>query len=407
MFLIFDTETTGLPKIENAPLTDFDNWPRMVQLAWQIHDEQGRFVENHNYIVKPEGFVIPIDAKMVHGISTEYATEHGRPLNEVLDLFMQSAAQVTHLVGHNISFDLNVLGCEFLRSGRDNPLHRWKHIDTCTEKTAEFCQLPGGKGGKYKKPRLGEIHHILFGEDFDSAHNACADVQATARVFLELVRRGVIDESELGVPSGFADTFRAANPEMIQPAGITVENNFDTNDNRVEEPSETGDYVPKHFTHLHVHSHYSMLDGMSKVPDLVAKCKKNGMFSLALTDHGNMFGIKDFADTVNKENGKVKDAIKEQQAIIAKSESTDEEKIAAQEQIEKLNKQFFKPIYGIETYCAPVSIDKRDGRQDRGWHLILLAKNKTGYHSLCKLSSIAYTDGFYYNPRIDHSLLEK
>jgi DNA polymerase-3 subunit alpha len=150
-----------------------------------------------------------------------------------------------------------------------------------------------------------------------------------------------------------------------------------------------------------------MLDGMSKVPDLVSKCKKNGMYSLALTDHGNMFGIKDFADTVNKENGKVKDAIKEQQAIIGKPESTDEEKIAAQEQIEKLNKQFFKPIFGIETYCAPISIDKRDGRQDRGWHLILLAKNKTGYHSLCKLSSIAYTDGFYYNPRIDHSLLEK
>ena len=170
---------------------------------------------------------------------------------------------------------------------------------------------------------------------------------------------------------------------------------------------EMGNYIPQHFTHLHVHSHYSMLDGMSKVPDLVAKCKKNGMYSLALTDHGNMFGIKDFADTVNKENGKVKDAIKEQQAIIGKPESTEEEKIAAQEQIEKLNKQFFKPIFGIETYCAPVSIDKRDGRQDRGWHLILLAKNKQGYHSLCKLSSIAYTDGFYYNPRIDHSLLEQ
>ena len=86
MFLVFDTETTGLPKIENAPLTDFDNWPRMVQLAWQIHDEKGRFVENHNYLVQPDGFVIPIDAKMVHGISTEHAMKYGKPLNEVLDL---------------------------------------------------------------------------------------------------------------------------------------------------------------------------------------------------------------------------------------------------------------------------------------------------------------------------------
>ncbi len=406
MFLIFDTETTGLPKNDNAPLTDFDNWPRMVQLAWQIHDENGRFVESHNYLVQPDGFVIPIDAKVVHGISTEHAMKYGKPLNEVLDMFMISAAKAKYLVGHNINFDLNVLGCEFLRCGRENPLRRWQIIDTCTEKTAEFCQFPGGKGGKFKLPRLGEFHHLLFGEDFDSAHNASADVEATARVFLELIRRGVLDETDLHVDAQFIDDFKAANPDVIQPAGIKVEANFDEEE-RVEEEPGMGNYIPQHFTHLHVHSHYSMLDGMSKVPDLVAKCKKNGMYSLALTDHGNMFGIKDFADTVNKENGKVKDAIKEQQAIIGKPESTEEEKIAAQQQIEKLNKQFFKPIFGIETYCAPISIDKRDGRQDRGWHLILLAKNKTGYHSLCKLSSIAYTDGFYYNPRIDHSLLEK
>jgi DNA polymerase-3 subunit alpha len=124
MFLVFDTETTGLPKIENAPLTNFDNWPRMVQLAWQIHDEKGRFVENHNYLVQPDGFVIPIDAKMVHGISTEHAMKYGKPLNEVLDLFMISAAKAKYLVGHNINFDLNVLGCEFLRCGRENPLLR-------------------------------------------------------------------------------------------------------------------------------------------------------------------------------------------------------------------------------------------------------------------------------------------
>ena len=407
MFLVFDTETTGLPKIENAPLTDFDNWPRMVQLAWQIHDDLGRFVENYNYLVQPEGFEIPIAAKMVHVISTEHAMKYGRPLNEVLDLFMESAARAKYLVGHNINFDLNVLGCEFLRSGRANPLPQWQIIDTCTEKTAEFCQFPGGKGGKFKLPRLGEIHHLLFGEDFDSAHNASADVEATARVFLELIRRGVIDENDLHVDSQFIVDFKTANPDVIQPAGIKVEANFDAAEVEEESMPEIGDYVPQHFTHLHVHSHYSMLDGMSKVPDLVAKCKKYGMYSLALTDHGNMFGIKDFADTVNKENGKVKDAIKEQQAIINKEDATEEEKAVAQAQIDKLNGQFFKPIYGIETYCAPVSIDKRDGRQDRGWHLILLAKNKTGYHSLCKLSSIAYTDGFYYNPRIDHNLLER
>ena len=415
MFLVFDTETTGLPKYYNAPLTDFDNWPRMVQLAWQVHDDKGRFVEAHNYIVQPEGFEIPIDAKMVHHISTKYATEHGKPLGEVLAIFLKSAAKATRLVGHNIDFDLHILGCEFLRKTGDNPLDRFQTVDTCTEKIAEFCQLPGGKNGKFKLPRLEELHQILFGEKFGDAHNAAADVEATARVFLELVRRGVLDAHDLDVDYSFIDDFKAANPEMIRPAGITFEPIVD--EEETDETPEFGDYVPQHFTHLHVHSHYSMLDGMSKVPDLVAKCKKNGMYSLALTDHGNMFGIKDFADTVNKENGKVKDAIKEVEAEKKKLESDDSGTMSEEEKAAKiadlnsklstLNSQLFKPIFGIETYCAPVSIDKREGRQDRGWHLILLAKNKTGYHSLCKLSSIAYTDGFYYNPRIDHSLLEK
>ena len=76
------------------------------------------------------------------------------------------------------------------------------------------------------------------------------------------------------------------------------------------------------FTHLHVHSHYSMLDGMSKIPDLIKKAKKNGMYAMALTDHGNMFGIKDFVDTVAKENGKVKAQIKEQEAVLKNDGAT-------------------------------------------------------------------------------------
>lgn len=175
------------------------------------------------------------------------------------------------------------------------------------------------------------------------------------------------------------------------------------------------------FTHLHVHSHYSMLDGMSKVPDLIAKCKKNGMFAMALTDHGNMFGIKDLVDTVHKVNGKVKDKIKEQEAILKNDGATPEEKQEAEYQIEKLKAEIFKPIIGTEAYCARRTLYDKDkdfkelnpetGRprivDSSGWHLILLAKNKKGYQSLCKLASIAYTDGFYNRPRIDHNVLEQ
>ena len=84
MFLIFDTETTGLPLNYNAPLTDFDNWPRLVQLAWQMHDESGRLIGAKNFIVRPEGFEIPYSAEKVHGISTQKALSEGVGLEEVL-----------------------------------------------------------------------------------------------------------------------------------------------------------------------------------------------------------------------------------------------------------------------------------------------------------------------------------
>ena len=158
------------------------------------------------------------------------------------------------------------------------------------------------------------------------------------------------------------------------------------------------------FTHLHVHSHFSILDGMSKIPDLIKKCKKNGMYAMALTDHGNMFGIKELVDNVSKENGKVKGAIKEQEAILAREEATPEERQAAEAEIARLRGTLFKPIIGTEAYCAHGDCRIKDGR---GWHLILLAKNRQGYRSLCKLASYAYTEGYYYTSRIDRRLLEQ
>ncbi len=137
------------------------------------------------------------------------------------------------------------------------------------------------------------------------------------------------------------------------------------------------------FTHLHVHSHYSLLDGLSKVEEIVDKCIATGMNSVALTDHGNMYGIKDLLDYCKKKEG-------------------------------------FKPIVGSEVYCArrgrhSMRDDKAvngEGRTyviDRsGWHLILLAKNMVGYHNLCRLVSHGYmSDAFYHTPRIDKELLEK
>ena len=413
MFLIFDTETTGLPLDNNAPLTNFNNWPRMVQLAWQIHDEKGNFIKAENHIIKPEGFIIPINASMVHGISTEHALNVGEDLGQVLDIFTETLKTVKYVVGHNVRFDLNIVGCEYLRTKGVNPLEQKLVVDTCTEKTANYCQLGGGPGRKFKKPKLAEIHQLLFNEGFDMAHNASADVEATARVFLELIRLRVLDNNDIIEDNVFFDNFIAANPDVIKAAGIKVVSNVaetakpEVKETTIQQYNNTTSYTPNHFTHLHVHSHFSILDGMSKVPDLIDKCTKNGMYSMALTDHGNMFGIKEFADSSNKYNGKIKDKIKEQEKILKDEKSTDAQKDDAAVEIDLLKKKMFKPIFGMEAYCAPVSIDKRDGRADRGYHLIILAKNKQGYKSLCKLSSIAYVDGYYYNPRIDHSLLEQ
>ena len=109
MYLVFDTETTGLPQRWNAPIEDVDNWPRVVQLAWQLHAADGSLMEAKEFLVRPEGFNIPFGAQKVHGISTALAQAQGHPMSEVLDAFEQALAQTRYMIGHNLRFDLQVL----------------------------------------------------------------------------------------------------------------------------------------------------------------------------------------------------------------------------------------------------------------------------------------------------------
>ena len=122
MYLIFDTETTGLPKSWNAPMTDTDNWPRCIQIAWQLHDEMGNVLEHNDFLVKPDGFNIPFDAERIHGISTDLAVEKGIPLEEGLQIFNEALQKTKFIVGQNLEFDINIMGCEFhSRSNRISP----------------------------------------------------------------------------------------------------------------------------------------------------------------------------------------------------------------------------------------------------------------------------------------------
>lgn len=189
MYLFFDTETTGLPKSWKAPVTDLDNWPRMIQLAYLLADADGNKLAAGDDIIKPVGFTIPDDAAKIHGISTERALKEGRDLRVVLTEFRQALGLTECLVAHNISFDEKILGAEFLRNNMPDVIPSKKRICTMNSSTA-YCAIPGPYGNKW--PKLAELHQKLFQAGFDGAHNAAADIAATAKCFWELKRLGVI-----------------------------------------------------------------------------------------------------------------------------------------------------------------------------------------------------------------------
>lgn len=170
----------------------------------------------------------------------------------------------------------------------------------------------------------------------------------------------------------------------------------------------------KPFIHLHVHTQYSLLDGQAPIDSLIDKAYNDGMRAIAVTDHGNMFGIKEFFNKVNKKNGKVQGAIKDLQKELKTLETAEpsaENSLCKEELSKQLNEakgNLFKPIIGCECYCARNHRHKRETKEDRsGWHLIVLAKNMQGYKNLIKIVSLSWTDGFYGRPRIDKELLEQ
>ncbi|MBQ2164640.1 MAG: PHP domain-containing protein, partial [Muribaculaceae bacterium] len=164
------------------------------------------------------------------------------------------------------------------------------------------------------------------------------------------------------------------------------------------------------FVHLHVHSQYSILDGQAPVKRLVDKALANGMRGMALTDHGNMFGIKELHDYANSKNADVNKAIKELKSQLEEEQGKDTPSPEAIDKLQTLiseqESKLFKPIFGCEVYVANQDLHTHTDKRDIGRHLILLAKNNTGYHNLVKIVSKGWTEGFYMHPRTDHHELE-
>jgi len=191
MLLFVDTETTGLPKY--SATNDIEKWPRVVQLAWSLYDTDGHCKSLNSSIIYPTDFIIPQDAASIHGITNERAKKEGVSLYKVLPQFNADVENAVTIIAHNAEFDLPIVNTEFIRCKLEtNLLNKQKFCTMKTPQIISYCKLPKPSGMGYKWPALNELHLQLFETEFTGSHNASADVEACAKCYFELRKRGVI-----------------------------------------------------------------------------------------------------------------------------------------------------------------------------------------------------------------------
>lgn len=190
MYIIFDTETVGLPNNWNAPFSDLENWPRMVQIAWMIFDENQTLIKKVSKIIKPENYTIPEEIAKIHRITTERAIKEGQDLKEVLLEFNKDLENNDYLIAHNIAFDEAIISAEFLRKGIKSNIESIEKVCTMKESKDYFKR----RTGKEKWPKLTELYIELFGEIFEDAHDALVDVKACAKCYFEMVNKGILQK---------------------------------------------------------------------------------------------------------------------------------------------------------------------------------------------------------------------
>ena len=236
-------------------------------------------------------------------------------------------------------------------------------LDTCTEVTANMCKIPGGRGGKFKLPTLTELHEFLFDVPFAEAHNATADVEATTRCFLELIRLNIFTKDELQVEQDYFKSFQEHHPHKIELIGLKHVNLK----NRSKKYVKKDEVVPTvsdkeglallknaNFSHLHNHSQFSILQSTTEVEALVKMAVKNGSEAVALTDSGNMMAAYHFVRAGVRHNKAVKAHIKE-----------------CEENGEEITMKEIKPIVGCEYFVCKSHTDK--SHKDNGYQIPMLA----------------------------------
>ena len=193
MYVVFDTETNGLPKNYKAPPKEINNWPRIIQLAWLICDEDFNIIRKCCHLIKPDGWVIPKEKFWIeNGYSTEKSLAEGIPIIDALQELASDLRVATHAVAHNMDFDYPIIAAEMIRAG---VVVGNKTKKICTMKASvKFCAIPSARGG-YKWPTLTELHQKIYNKGFDGAHDAMNDVIACYLCLYQLKNYRVIDFS--------------------------------------------------------------------------------------------------------------------------------------------------------------------------------------------------------------------
>lgn len=189
-YLLFvDTETSGIPQSLGAPINQLDNWPFVLQMAWQVYDKSGNLIKKENHFIYEEDIFIQKSSIKIHGITEEELKAKGEDRKMVMKLFTNDLRHYKPLIiGHFVEFDSKMLQVAMFRSGLKNIVKDYPHF--CTMRaTSEYSRFPN-----HNYPKLEELYQGLFGERMDRKHDAAMDVEVTSKCFFELLKRDEIND---------------------------------------------------------------------------------------------------------------------------------------------------------------------------------------------------------------------
>lgn len=188
MYLIFDTETSGLPRNFSAPISDLENWPKILWLGFVLLNENLEIIRKGNYYINPEELIL-INVTKITGISDEIAEKYGNSIFEILTVFKDVARKAKFLVGHNLDYDYKVLSAEIKRNNFDFTLTRKKRI--CLMKGSKKYVNKKDTEGELTFPRLSELFEKLYQENYDMK-NSNDDIEYAMKCFIKLKEKKVI-----------------------------------------------------------------------------------------------------------------------------------------------------------------------------------------------------------------------